>query len=194
MHDRGQAAAAGVAAPGEVGVLGRQAREHAAQERPGALAVAGVLRHLERRARVQRRLVRPDVTAPPGPSGASPLRQNAGPGKYASSGTPAWKTMCGTRPSAHWPPRIDSSSCAARAWSIHAQPNAMYAASQPHWCGYWRRDGTVEAPVQLRASTASASARSVAIAPRRRRFGHQPPATTAPPDRAAARAPAAPPA
>ena len=68
--------------------------------------------------------------------------------------------MCGTRPSAHCPRRIDSSSCAARAWSIHDQPKAMYAASQPHWCGYWRREGTVDAPVQFSSSTDSASGRS----------------------------------
>ena len=51
--------------------------------------------------------------------------QNAGPGKYASSGTPGWKTMCGTRPSSHWPASSDSSSVAARSGSSHDHPIAM---------------------------------------------------------------------
>ena len=69
--------------------------------------------------------------------------------------------MCGTRPSGHWPRSSDSSSAAARAGSTHDQPIAMYAASQPHWCGYWRPEGTVEAPRQLAASTAPAVSASV---------------------------------
>ena len=84
--------------------------------------------------------------------------------------------MCGTRPSAHWPRSSDSSSCAARAGSSHDQPTAMYAASQFHWCGYWRREGTVDAPVQLPASTRRAAANSssapagaAALIPSRRR-------------------------
>ena len=64
--------------------------------------------------------VSPDVATP----SASPS-QNAGPGKYASSGTSGWNTMCGTRPSGHWPRSSDSSSVAARAGSTHDQPIAM---------------------------------------------------------------------
>jgi hypothetical protein len=71
--------------------------------------------------------VSPEVATP-----STPLSQNAGPGKYASSGTPGWKTMCGTRPSGHCPRSSDSSSAAARAGSTQDQPIAMYAASQPH--------------------------------------------------------------
>ena len=92
--------------------------------------------------------------------GAGSQRQNPGPGKYASSATSGWNTMCGTRPSAHCPRSWDSSSRAARAGSSQAHPIAMNGASQPHWCGYWRRDGTVDAPVQLPSSTERAAAGS----------------------------------
>ena len=104
--------------------------------------------------------MRPDVSTPSGPAGASWLRQKPGPGKYASSATPGWKTMCGTRPSAHCPRSWDSSSRAARPGSSHDHPIAMKAASQPHWCGYWRREGTVEPPVQLPSRTEVAAASS----------------------------------
>ena len=61
--------------------------------------------------------------------------QNAGPGKYASSATEGLKTMCGTRPSAHWARNSDRSSCWAFGSSYHERPSAMNAESQLHWCG-----------------------------------------------------------
>jgi hypothetical protein len=67
----------------------------------------------------------PDVRTPAGAAAISSVRQNAGPGKYASSATDGSNTMCGTLPSAHWPRRIERSSWIAWAGSTCAQPMAM---------------------------------------------------------------------
>ena len=59
-------------------------------------------------------------------------RQNAGPGKYASSGTAGLNTMCGMRPSNHCPPHKLSSSIAPRRGKQCCRPNAMNPESQLH--------------------------------------------------------------
>jgi hypothetical protein len=77
---------------------------------------------------------RPDVSAP-GASGTSRERQKSGPGKYASRATRGLNTMCGTRPSAHCAAKSDSISLRPFAGATLAQPIAMNAESQLHWCG-----------------------------------------------------------
>src|SRR5689334_21470594 len=101
----------------------------------------------------------PEVCTVRGAPAARPAvedRQKSGLGKYASSGTEGLKTMCGTRPSAHWAASSVSSSVCARSGDTCLRPIAMNAESQDHWWGYSRREGTVEVPVQLSVSTRAA--------------------------------------
>ncbi len=104
--------------------------------------------------------VMPDVATSGGLSSATELRQNPGPGKYASSGTSGLNTMWGTMPLDHCPVNRCSSSCCARCWSIHDRPVAMNAVSQFHWWGYSWPDGTVWSPRQLPSRTAAAPSSS----------------------------------
>ncbi|MFC7732909.1 hypothetical protein [Actinomadura keratinilytica] len=75
------------------------------------------------------------------------------------------KTMCGSRPVAHWPRNSDSSSRSARSRRCLARPMLMNAESQAHWCGYRAGDGMVPVPVQLASSTRAAAFHSVVSSP-----------------------------
>ena len=160
VHDRRQPAAARVAALGEVGVLGGQARE---QRAAGSRRRPGCGPRPRAPPRVQRRL-----RDPGGGEAADALSQNAGPGKYASSGTSGWKTMCGTRPSptgreqrlelGGGARRVDPRPADRDVGGVPAPLVRILAA---------RRDGRAHR-VQLAASTASAAPRSAAVIPSRR--------------------------
>src|SRR5215469_3474667 len=86
---------------------------------------------------------------------------HSGPGKYGVSG-PARNTMCGTMPVDHCAANSCSSSVMARRTSRCAQPMAMNALSQLHWCGYRRGAALVQPPASLPCSTAAAWSRSTA--------------------------------
>jgi hypothetical protein len=76
------------------------------------------------------------------------------PGGRRKSPPPSWKMMCGTIPFGHWAANSVRRSVAARSQSTCAQPIAVKAESQLHWCGYRRGPGRVASPSQLPSSAA----------------------------------------